>query len=115
MTFIGGQSIFSANLVASNISIISPNAAVAVDDTVYWMGKNNFYVYRGTTQKLACTVELKVFGDINVGQFNQVVAGAMVRYGGSIHQLVRLKMIVTLSIIIKHRFGISVLCHAQRG
>ena len=81
MTFIGGQSIFSANLVASNISIISPNAAVAVDDTVYWMGKNNFYVYRGTTQKLACTVELKVFGDINIGQFNQVVAGANADHG----------------------------------
>ena len=81
MTFIGGQSIFSANLVASNISIISPNAAVAVDDTVYWMGKNYFYVYSGTTHKLACTVELKVFGDINIGQFNQVVAGANADHG----------------------------------
>ena len=81
MTFIGGQSVFAANLVASNISIISPNAAVAVDDTVYWMGKNNFYIYRGTTEKLACTVELKVFGDINIGQFNQVVAGANADHG----------------------------------
>ena len=81
MTFIGGQSVFAANLVASNISIISPNAAVAVDDTVYWMGKNNFYIYRGTTEKLACTVELKVFGDINVSQFNKITAGANADHG----------------------------------
>ncbi len=81
MTFIGGQSIFAANLVASNISIISPNAAVAVDDTVYWMGKNNFYIYRGTTEKLPCTVELKVFGDINVSQFNKITAGANADHG----------------------------------
>ncbi|HAW74467.1 MAG TPA: hypothetical protein DCW74_01890 [Alteromonas australica] len=81
MTFVGGQSIFAANLVASNISIISPNAAVAVDDTVYWMGKNNFYIYRGTTEKLPCTVELKVFNDINVDQFNKITAGANADHG----------------------------------
>ena len=39
--------------------------AVAVEDAVFWMGKDNFYVYAGGTKTLPCTVKDKVFLDFN--------------------------------------------------
>ena len=54
---------------------MSPNSAVAVDDVVFWMGKENFYVYTGRTQQIACTVRDKVFLDFNFSQADKVVSG----------------------------------------
>ena len=39
---------------------MSPNAAVATEDFVFWMGIDTFYVYAGQTQTLPCTVKDKV-------------------------------------------------------
>lgn len=75
MRFIGPPFTFGLQQLASNITIMSPNAAVATEDVVYWMGIDNFYVYAGQTQQLPCTVKDKVFLDFNFEQADKVVSG----------------------------------------
>ena len=41
---------------------MSPSAAIAVEDAVFWMGVDTFYAYAGgQTQQIPCTVKDKVF------------------------------------------------------
>ena len=75
MRFIGPPFTFGLSQLASNITIMGPNAAVATEDVVYWMGIDNFYVYAGRTQQLPCSVRQKVFGDFNRSQSDKVTSG----------------------------------------
>jgi len=75
MRFIGPPFTFGLQQLASNITIMSPNAAVATEDVVFWMSIDNFYVYAGQTQQLPCTVKDKVFLDFNFEQADKVVSG----------------------------------------
>ena len=76
MRFIGPPFTFGLQELSKNITIISPKAAVAVDESVLWMGQNNFYAYTGgVAQQIPCTVRDKVFLDFNEGQKDKVVAG----------------------------------------
>jgi hypothetical protein len=81
MRFIGPPFTFGLQELSKNITIASPKAAVAVDDAVFWMGKDNFYVYGGQTQQLPCTVRDKVFLDFNTQQQDKVIAGVNSKYG----------------------------------
>ena len=74
MQFIGPPFTFGVNMISENITIRGPLAAVAVDDSVYWMGKNEFYVYNGGVQKLPCTVRDYVFSDFNENQAEKCFA-----------------------------------------
>jgi hypothetical protein len=51
------------------------NSLIAVDDTVFWMGINNFYVYSGQTQELVCPLLNYVFNNFNKGESDKVFAG----------------------------------------
>ena len=75
MRFIGPPFTFGLQQLASNITIMGSNAAVATEDVVYWMGIDNFYVYAGQTQQLPCTVKDKVFLDFNLEQADKVYSG----------------------------------------
>mgnify|MGYP001484970417 CR=1 FL=1 len=75
MRFIGPPFTFGLQQLSNNITIMSPNAAVATEDFVFWMGIDTFYVYAGQTQTLPCTVRDKVFLDFNIEQRDKVVAG----------------------------------------
>ena len=75
MRFIGPPFTFGLQQLSSNTTIMSPNAAVATEDFVFWMGIDTFYVYAGQTQTLPCTVKDKVFLDFNLTQKDKVVAG----------------------------------------
>ena len=75
MRFIGPPFTFGLQQLASNITIMGPNAAVATEDVVYWMGIDNFYTYAGQTQQLPCSVKDKVFLDFNLEQSDKVMAG----------------------------------------
>ena len=81
MRFIGPPFTFGLQELSKNITIMSPKAAVAVDDAVFWMGKDNFYVYGGQTQQIPCTVRDKVFLDFNTTQSDKVVAGVNSKWG----------------------------------
>ena len=75
MRFIGPPFTFGIQQLASNITIMSPHAAVSTEDYVFWMGIDNFYVYAGQTQQLPCSVKEKVFLDFNLDQSEKVVSG----------------------------------------
>lgn len=75
MQFIGAPNTFGLIQIASGLSIVGPNAVVAVNDQVFWMGENQFYLYDGRTQQIPCTVRDYVFDDINNDQRELVTAG----------------------------------------
>jgi len=74
-SYIGPPYTFGLQEVSSAISIMSANAAVAVGDTVYWMGKNEFYAYDGAVVQIPCDVKEYVFSGINTSQELKVCAG----------------------------------------
>tara|TARA_B100000214_G_scaffold119205_1_gene84212 strand:- start:37900 stop:40041 length:2142 start_codon:yes stop_codon:yes gene_type:complete len=76
MRFIGPPFTFGIKELSKNITIMSPSSAIAIDDNVYWMGVDTFYIYSGQTQQLQCTVKDKVFLDLNVEERNKVHVGA---------------------------------------
>lgn len=73
---VGGDEIFGMFPVADNISIISPNAAVAVGNTVLWMGGDKFYAYGGAVSTLPCSLINHIFDDINLKQSDKIFAGS---------------------------------------
>lgn len=81
MRFIGPPFTFGLQQLASGITIMSPNSAVATEDFVFWMGIDNFYVYAGQTQQLPCTVKDKVFLDFNLAQKDKVVSAVNSEFG----------------------------------
>lgn len=80
MQYVGQPYIWGFQNMASDISIMGLNAAVAVNNTVYWMGYNKFYFFNGTVQTLPCAVRQYVFDNINLSQSNQVYAGTNEAY-----------------------------------
>ena len=75
MKFIGPPFTFGLQELSKNITIMSPASAVAVDDAVFWMGRDSFYVYAGQTSPLPCTVKDKVFLDFNFEDKDKVHVG----------------------------------------
>lgn len=73
MTWVGGQIVFSFNLVGSNVSAISPNATIAINDIVIWMGREQFFLYDGRINPLSCTVSDYVFRRLNNDQLDKIV------------------------------------------
>tara|TARA_R100001086_G_scaffold247978_1_gene183725 strand:+ start:133 stop:2043 length:1911 start_codon:yes stop_codon:yes gene_type:complete len=76
MQFIGPPFTFSINLISENISIRSPMSTIAIEDTVFWMGINEFYIFSGSVQKIPCSVKDFVFSDFNKGQAQKVFASS---------------------------------------
>ena len=77
MQFIGAPFTFGIQPIASNTTIMGPNAAVAVEDAVFWMGRQNFYLYDGQTKQLPCTVKERVFFDFDYVQADKVYASVI--------------------------------------
>jgi len=75
MRFIGPPFTFGIKELSKNITIMSPSSAVAVDDSVFWMGVDTFYMYTGQTQQIPCSVKDKVFLDFNFDERDKVHAG----------------------------------------
>jgi len=79
--YVGAPFTFGLSEVSQGVTIAGQNAAVAVNDAVYWMGKNQFYIYNGNVQEIPCTVKEYVFANFNIYQTNKVVAGHNSEYG----------------------------------
>jgi len=75
MRFTGTPFTFGIQTISRSVTIMSPNAAVAVDDRAYWMGLRGFYRYTGHVEPLPCSVEDYVFSDFNYEQQDKVNAG----------------------------------------
>ena len=76
LQYLGAPEVWGAQLLGSNITIASPNAAVYSNNIAYWMGLNTFYYYDGTVKTLPCDVRSYIFDDFNQGQADQVVCGS---------------------------------------
>ena len=68
MRFVGPPFTFGMSMLANNVSIIGPNAITTVGDKVFWMDRENFYVYTGRVQTIPCTLLRYVFDNINLEQ-----------------------------------------------
>ena len=79
--YIGPPYTFGLQEISRSITMMGPNASVAVNDVVYWMGKEEFYVYAGQVQKIPCTVKDYIFSDFNRDQAEKVTAGHNSAYG----------------------------------
>jgi hypothetical protein len=76
MQYLGPPFTFGINMISQNVTIASPNSVIPIEDNVFWMGKNEFYIYTGAVQKLPCTVRDYVFSDFNEGQAEKVFAAS---------------------------------------
>ena len=74
MQFLGPPFTFGINTISENITVAGPLCAIAVNDSVFWMGQEEFYIYSGAVKKIPCTVKDYVFSDFNKQQIEKVVA-----------------------------------------
>ena len=82
MKFIGPPFTFGLQELSKNITIMSPFSAIAVEDAVFWMGVDTFYIYSGgQTVQLPCTVKDKVFLDFNFEEKDKVHVGSNSEFG----------------------------------
>ena len=81
MQFIGPPFTFGVQQVSSGVTINNYNAVAAVEDTVFWMGLDVFFIYSGQTQELPCAVKDFVFTDFNRGQRQKVFAAVNTEFG----------------------------------
>jgi len=75
MQYIGAPYVFNFQTLMDNISIMSPNAMITINNVTYWMGVDKFYQYGGTVAPLPCTIRQYIFNNLNITQSFQVVCG----------------------------------------
>ena len=76
MQYLGPPYVWGFNLIADNISVMSPQAITSVNNVTYWMGVDKFYTYPGRVETLPCTLRQYVFNDFNYSQSYQVISGS---------------------------------------
>jgi hypothetical protein len=75
MQYLGPPYVWGFQILMDNISIISPNAAITINNVTYWMGTDKFYMYSGRVETLPCSLWQYIFDDINKDQGYQVTCG----------------------------------------
>ena len=76
MQYVGYPYVWSFNILMDNISTMSPNCMVTINNITYWMGTSKFYKYDGTVHTLPSALRQYVFDDLNINQSFQVFCGA---------------------------------------
>lgn len=75
MQYLGPPYVWGFQLMMDNISIMSPNAAIVVNNVAYWMGTDKFYTYSGVVATLPCAVRQYIYNDISFEQRFQIFCG----------------------------------------
>jgi hypothetical protein len=73
--YLGPPFVWGFNVLDEDISVASQNAIISINNAVYWMGTDKFFVYDGRVNTLPCTLRQHVFSTINREQLAQVVCG----------------------------------------
>jgi len=73
--YLGAPYVWGNQLLADNISIVSPNAASVVNNVTYWMGADKFYMYSGRVETLPCALRQYIYGNINLTEAFQIHSG----------------------------------------
>jgi hypothetical protein len=76
MQYLGPPYIWGFQILMDNISIMSPNASITINNVTYWMGVDKFYMYSGRVETLPCSLWQYTFEDINRDQAFQVFCGS---------------------------------------
>jgi hypothetical protein len=76
MQYLGPPYVWGFQILMDNISIMSPNCSITINNVTYWMGNDKFYMYSGRVETLPCSLRQYVFADINKDQAWQVTCGA---------------------------------------
>ena len=76
MQYLGAPYVWGFQVLMDNISVMSPNSMITINNVTYWMGRDRFYMYSGRVEVLPCALRQYIFGDINQDQSYQVFAGA---------------------------------------
>ena len=75
MSFIGLPLIFSFRLLATDAAASGINTMINVDSTIYWMGRNSFYLYNGQVQEIPCPVQYYVFDRMERNMIDKTIVG----------------------------------------
>jgi hypothetical protein len=73
--YLGAPYVWGNQLLADNISIVSPNAVATVNNVTYWMGTDKFYMYSGRVETLPCALRQYIYGNINMTEAFQFLSG----------------------------------------
>jgi hypothetical protein len=73
--YLGAPYVWSTQLLADNISIVSPNAIATANNVAYWMGADKFYTYSGRVETLPCALRQYIYTNINVQEAYQFFSG----------------------------------------
>ena len=76
MQYLGAPYVWGFQILMDNLSIMSPNAMITVNNVTYWMGRDKFYMYTGRVETLPCTIRQYIFQDINLDQNFQIFAAS---------------------------------------
>jgi hypothetical protein len=74
MQYIGPPYTFGFQQIGTGTGIAGPNAWIAHNNTVYWMGRNSFYVYSGGMSLIPCTVQRFIFSNVNTDNIDKTFA-----------------------------------------
>lgn len=80
MQYVGPPYVWGFQILADNLSVVSPNAASSAANITYWMGRDKFYMYSGRVETLYCPLRQYIFGDINLEQAYQFFSGTNEAY-----------------------------------
>jgi hypothetical protein len=76
MQYLGAPYVWGFQILMDNLSIMSPNAMITVNNVTYWMGRDKFYMYSGRVETLPCTIRQYIFQDVNIDQNFQIFAAS---------------------------------------
>jgi len=80
LQFLGTTDVFGLQELADNISILGPRAVTTINNVVYWMGQDKFFMYAGRVETLPCTLRNHVYQDLNFNQIDQIICSTNEAY-----------------------------------
>lgn len=75
MQYLGPPYVWKFEILMDNISVMSPNSMITLNNVTYWMGTDKFYIYSGRVETLPCSLRQYIFDDINQSQAYQIFCG----------------------------------------
>ena len=72
MAFVGPPFTFAFRLLGTGCGPISQRCMVNESGTVFWMARDNFFIFDGQVRELACPVQYFVFNDMNIHEVQNI-------------------------------------------